>query len=123
MPTEELIKNITSITAGDSELTTLYSYLQDIGCDTQKCYEKLSLISQLKNLMQNDVVEFEFKKINGEQRRAYGTRAEDVLKQNNDVPQNHRKSSTTFPYYDIEKKAWRCFKPELLQSINLNYCL
>lgn len=104
-------------------MAAMYSYFQGIGCNSQQCVEKLTLLQQLKEAMRSDIVKFIFEKKDGEIRTAFGTRATDVLNHNNAVPQGSRNNTTTFPYFDIEKKAWRCFKPEFLREICSDYTI
>ena len=121
MEAAELSKNINMLIAGDAEMTSLFSYFNSIGMKLDEIMEKLTAIKTLKSMMNTDVVHFVFQKVSGEIREAYGTRAMEILQHNNSIPGGQRKSSTTFPYYDIEKKAWRCFKPELLLQVYNDY--
>lgn len=123
MTNEEAFKQIQTIVAGDSEMQTMYNYFSNLKYDNSEILVKISLLNTLKLAMKDSVVQFVFKKKNGETRIAFGTRASDILSQNNSTPQGQRKCETTFPYYDIERKDWRCFKPELLESISTNYIL
>lgn len=119
---------ITSIAMKDEELHSVKVYLDDcLGMPVSEVYTQLSLLDELKKGMQQDVMHFIFKKKDGTIRHAYGTRAQDVLTRNDSLPESNSKKKgspgTVFPYYDIEKGAWRGFKVESLISIERSYTI
>ena len=73
----------------------------------------------LHTLLATNIVQFTFRKVNGEIRHAVGTR-------NLDVARNHTGEYIPNPsgdeqpnsYYDIEKMGWRSYKPENVISID-----
>lgn len=80
----------------------------------------------LKQLLSEGIVEFTFKKKNGEIRTAKGSRNIDVLMDTpcsgfmeEDKPIGVGKESTTaVPYWDFEKQAWRSVRLDSVISIN-----
>lgn len=79
----------------------------------------------LKELLNEGIVEFTFKKVNGEIRSAKGSRNMDVLMHTNsgftedDKPTGNGKESTTScPYWDFEKQAWRSVRLTSVISID-----
>ena len=124
MNNTDIISKIETITKTDSELKATYSYMSALSIAPDVILEKLTLLDTLKQMMHDGVVNFVFKKVNGEIREAFGTRADDVLKLHGSTPSGKRKPSpSTFPYYDIEKGDWRCFKPESLIRICADYTI
>lgn len=59
--------------------------------------------------MKRGPVKFYYRKKDGSIRCAFG-RLKDI--QNNKMPINYSINWDTFNYWDIEKRAWRCFKVE-----------
>ena len=73
---------------------------------------KTTSVEELKEMLKNDIVEFEFIKKDGSVRTAKGTlMAEHLppLKENN----NSRKpNENVVVYFDMEKQSWRSFVKE-----------
>ena len=83
----------------------------------------------LKELLNENVVTFTFTKLNGETRRAIGTRAvlsdsefsenEHVNFTKYDLPKNANHTSVdVITYWDLEKFAWRCCRTDSIVSID-----
>lgn len=83
------------------------------------------LLTELEDMMNDDIVHFTYIKRDGTVRNAYGTRALDIIETR--CPEKPSKkehfNATTFPYFDLEKEDWRCFCIETLREINHNYTL
>lgn len=84
-------------------------------------------IKELKEQMKTGVCHFIYVKASGETREAYGTRNNEVMDPDNlkeEKKTRHiRKAQNTFPYFDLEKKAWRCFNPEDFLELDRNYAI
>ncbi len=82
-------------------------------------------IEELKNQMQDGLCHFVFRKVNGECRDAYGTRAEDIIGKYGKAVDDGRKRGTvfngTFPYFDLVRQDWRCFRVDSLLEMDRNY--
>lgn len=79
----------------------------------------------IKELLNEGIVEFTFKKVNGEIRTAKGSRSVSVLLNTDsgftedDKPTGVGKESTTScPYWDFEKQAWRSVRLDSVISID-----
>lgn len=72
---------------------------------------KETIDQKLNRLLANEpVVNFTYKKINGEIRHARGTKRMDVIKEIDEemVPQGDRKcTDTVIRYFDLDKENWR----------------
>lgn len=86
-------------------------------------------MDNLKELLNENVVSFTFKKVNGEERTAFGTRA--VLNNRefasepminfteNDLPKGTgTENNDVIKYWDLEKRAWRSCRVDSVISIN-----
>ena len=83
-------------------------------------------IAELKKMLTEEIVHFVFEKTDGTRRDAYGTRAIDVIRKydtgsTSQKPQ--RAFNGTFPYFDIEKGEWRCFKVDRFVMIDKDYTI
>ena len=84
-------------------------------------------IEELKNQMQDGLCHFVFRKVNGECRDAYGTRAEDIIGKYGKGTDGGRRSrgssfnGSTFPYFDLVRQDWRCFRVDSLLEMDRNY--
>ena len=69
--------------------------------------------------MAEGILHFEYKKVNGDLREAYGTTKPDVLRSNGCriVFDRKRKVGNNIRYFDMQCKAWRSFKPDNLVKI------
>ena len=105
---------------------SLETYLPDSPLTVDK---QLRLIAELKLKMQDDVVHFVFRKIDGTERHAFGTRAKDILDNyiSADLSVGQKAARKvafgTFSYFDIERKDWRCFRVDRLVEIKNDYVL
>ena len=124
MTVQEIRRGISEICGRDRELHDISNYL-DVTVDwpVDETFRLLVLLEELKKRMKEDVVHFTFTKKDGTLRQAYGTRANDVLIQRNSVPGGQGPNRGTFPYFDIERQAWRCFKVESLMEIDRGYTI
>ena len=87
---------------------------------------EIRFIAELKKMLTEEIVHFVFEKTDGTRRDAYGTRDIDVIRKydsgsTNQKPQ--RAFNGTFPYFDIEKGEWRCFKVDKFVMIDEDYTL
>jgi hypothetical protein len=66
-------------------------------------------------VLATSIVSFSYKKANGEIRDAIGTRNLDLARRHSgaDIP-TLKGQSRPYSYFDLEKMAWRSFKPENL---------
>ena len=65
-------------------------------------------------LSENHSVKFKFKKTDGTERVAVGTRNPKVIEESNWIPKNTKKQSDKVVcFYDIEIDEWRCLNKEL----------
>lgn len=64
--------------------------------------------AKFKSVAKTKIVEFFFKKVDGSMRQAYGTLKESLIPETKG--DERKKSDLLQPYFDTEKKAWRCFK-------------
>lgn len=118
---------IAAVIAGDNELLKINHYLDSkFGQDSIQALTVMSDLAELKNMLAEEVVHFVFEKTDGTTRDAYGTRAVDVIRRydtgsSSQKPQ--RAFNGTFPYFDIEKGEWRCFRVDKFLKIDKDYVL
>ena len=116
-----------SLFSGDNELMKIDVYLDaKFGQRSMKAITIMADIAELKKMLTEEVVHFVFEKTDGTRRDAYGTRAIDVIRKydtgsTSQKPQ--RAFNGTFPYFDIEKGEWRCFKVDRFVMIDKDYTL
>ena len=113
--------------AGDNELMKIDKYLDArLGQGSVHALSIMSDLAELKKMLVEEVVHFVFEKTDGTTRDAYGTRAVDVIRRY-DTGSGGRKPQRafngTFPYFDIEKGEWRCFRVDRFLSIDRDYGL
>ena len=96
--------------------------------NSSRTEELVEMIRELQQKMVTQVVHFVFRKVDGTTRHAYGTRSADVIANygtGSDRTDGAKAAKTpnfgTFPYFDIERKAWRCFRLDRLVSIEDDY--
>lgn len=124
MTVAEIRASIQALCEQDNEMRSIYVHLdQMMDWPINETFNLMVLIEELKKRMKDDVVHFTFKKKDGSIRQAYGTRANDVLIQRDSIPGDNGHSRGTFPYFDIERQAWRCFKVETLMDIDRGYTI
>lgn len=125
MSVQDIRASIQTLCEKDNEMRAVYVHLdQMLDWPINDTFQLMILLDELKKRMKDDVVHFTFKKKDGSIRQAYGTRANDVLIQRDSVPDGNQKQSRgTFPYFDIERRAWRCFKIETLMDIDRGYTI
>ena len=118
---------IAAVIAGDNELLKINHYLDSkFGQDSIHALTVMSDIAELKNMLAEEVVHFVFEKTDGTRRDAYGTRAIDVIRRydtGSSAQKPHRAFNGTFPYFDIEKGEWRCFRLDKFVKIDKDYTL
>ena len=116
-----------SLFSGDNELMKIDVYLDaKFGLRSMKAITLMADIAELKKMLAEEVVHFVFEKTDGTRRDAYGTRAIDIIRKydtgsTSQKPQ--RAFNGTFPYFDIEKGEWRCFKVDKFVMIDKDYVL
>lgn len=73
----------------------------------------------LKEALESGVVNFTFKKANGETRKAVGTTNPSILKTHNAVPNGDGIAPAgTIPFFDLEKKEWRSTRANAVLSVD-----
>ena len=119
--------NIQNLTSGDNELMSIDIYLDArFGQGSIQAITIMADIAELKKMLTEEVVHFVFEKADGTRRDAYGTRAVDVIRRYETAVANQkpqRAFNGTFPYFDIEKGEWRCFKVDRFVMIDKDYTL
>ena len=116
-----------SLFSGDNELMQIDVYLDaKFGLRSMEAITLMADIAELKKMLNEEIVHFVFEKTDGTRRDAYGTRAIDVIRKydtgsTSQKPQ--RAFNGTFPYFDIEKGEWRCFKVDRFVMIDKDYVL
>lgn len=108
-----------NLLAGISKMRSIASFFAGHGHNVQAVNQKMLLLSQLNDMMRNGVVQFQFRKQNGDIRTAYGTLRQPVisyLNGNRDTASRSegdtQEDGEHFFYYDIQQKGWRCFCTE-----------
>lgn len=128
MTTEQMRGSIATL-CEDQEIFKAYRYLDSsLDWPIGETFNLLVLLDELKKRMKDDVTHFTFKKKDGTVRQAYGTRASEVIVRHEGAmlppdEKKQRQSFGTFPYYDIERQAWRCFKLDGLMDIDRGYTI
>ena len=81
-------------------------------------YERFSSY-KFKQALNNGIVHFTYRKVNGKMRDAYGTTNIRILQQNHCKMQTDRRYNNrhNIRYYDMFAKGWRSFKPNNLTTI------
>lgn len=69
-------------------------------------------INELKELMHQSIVSFQYKKKDGSIRVARGTLQEDIIiEDGGEMPKGTGETSIdTVPYWDVDVCGWRCFR-------------
>ena len=70
---------------------------------------------KLKAAMQQRIVKFYFKKVDGSVREAYGTLKENLIPATSG--DNRKKNDTVQVYFDTERQEYRCYKKANLINI------
>ena len=113
--------------SGDNELMKIDLYLDArFGQGSVQAITIMHDLAELKKMLTEEIVHFVFEKTDGTRRDAYGTRAVDVIRRYDTATANQRPQrafSGTFPYFDIEKQEWRCFKVDRFVMIDKDYTL
>ncbi|MBR2064475.1 MAG: DUF2693 domain-containing protein [Bacteroidales bacterium] len=112
---------------GDNELMKIDLYLdKQFGQGSVQALTIMAEIAELKKMLAEEVVHFVFEKTDGTTRDAYGTRAIDVIRKydtGSTTQKPQRAFNGTFPYFDIEKGEWRCFRVDRFVKIDKDYVL
>ena len=67
----------------------------------------------IKEVLASGDVYFTYRKKDGTEREAYGTRNTRIMKDHNATPTgNGTEKAGVIAYYDLESEGWRCFKIE-----------
>ena len=128
MTEQEMQRCIDTLCGNDAEMKEIHSYLERATASAvADTFRLMILIEELKKRMKDEVAHFSFRKKDGTIRQAYGTRVSEVIVRYEGAmlpPQKQRQNSgSTFPYFDIERQAWRCFKVESLMDIDRGYTI
>ena len=106
--------------SGDNELMKIDVYLDTrFGQGSIQAITLMADIAELKKMLAEEVVHFVFEKTDG-------TRAIDVIRKydtGSTTQKPQRAFNGTFPYFDIEKGEWRCFKVDRFVMIDKDYTL
>ena len=126
MTVQEMRDAISTMCDVDPEMRNIFAHLNRTpNWPVDEIFRQMVLIEELKKRMKEDVVNFTFTKKDGSNRTAFGTRASDVIVRHEGAavpPESHRNGATgTFPYFDIERQAWRSFRVGYLSGINRGY--
>lgn len=80
------------------------------------------MIEKLRRNMTHSIVKFSYTKKNGELREALGTLNSNIIEEyGGELPKGTGETPTdTFPYWDVNSGAWRCFKKDNLISAELD---
>lgn len=113
----------------NAECASIYGHLKKAGYTADELKDMMADIYILQNIMCQDIAHFSYQKQDGTSRRAYGTRVKSLIEAHGGDPDKNTKSTraqnctpgSTVPYFDLEKKDWRCFKPEKLIGIDTSY--
>ena len=89
---------------------------------------KLLIISQIRDRARIGVVKFSYEKQDGEIRVAYGTRNSSIISAlAGDALDSGRNSNGPdgehFSYFDVQRRAWRCFCTENVQSVSRDFLM
>lgn len=113
--------------SGDNELMKIDLYLDNVfGQGSVQALAIMADLAELKKMLTEEVVHFIFEKTDGTTRDAYGTRAVDVIRRydtGSTTQRPQRAFNGTFPYFDIEKGEWRCFRVDRFVRIDKDYTL
>ena len=116
-----------ALVLGDNELMSIDIYLDArFGQGSVQALTIMHDLVELKKMLTEEIVHFVFEKTDGTRRDAYGTRAVDVIRRYDTATANQkpqRAFNGTFPYFDIEKQEWRCFKVDRFVMIDKDYTL
>ena len=116
-----------SLFSGDNELMKIDLYLDArFGQGSIQAITIMHDLAELKRMLTDEVVHFVFEKTDGTRRDAYGTRAVDVIRKYENVAAAQRPQRAfngTFPYFDIEKGEWRCFRVDRFVMIDRDYTI
>ena len=116
-----------TLVLGDNELMSIDIYLDArFGQGSIQAITIMADLAELKKMLTEEVVHFVFEKTDGTRRDAYGTRAIDVIRKydtGSTTQKPQRAFNGTFPYFDIEKGEWRCFKVDRFVMIDKDYTL
>lgn len=82
--------------------------------------EQQQMAEDLKKLLREGEVEFEYKKLNGQTRPARGTLKMDMIPEEAHPTTGKPVIPNSINYYDLDKNAWRSFRIENLISIKHN---
>lgn len=130
MTIQEMRSSLQTLIEKDEELRRAYVFLdQTADWPINDTFNLLILMEELKKRMKDDVVHFTFKKKDGTVRQAYGTRESEIIVRHegavlpDDKSKRQVHNGNTFPYYDIERKAWRCFRMDMLMDIDRGYTI
>ena len=128
MTTQEMRSGISNLCEKDKEMSSIHAYLDKVmDWPVGDTFQLMVLIDELKKRMKDEVAHFTFRKKDGTVRQAYGTRVSEVIVRYEGAllpPEKQRQcTGSTFPYFDIEKQAWRSFRVESLMDIDRGYTI
>lgn len=128
MTVQEMRSGISNLCENDAEMMEIHSYLdRDANWPVDDTFRLMVLLDELKKRMKDEVTHFSFKKKDGTIRQAYGTRDGELIGRyptpSSGKGNTRTRSAGTFPYFDIERRAWRSFKLESFLDIDRGYTI
>lgn len=112
----------------DEEMTSFADDLFERLSSREMAIRTTRELMSLRERMRSDIVHFRYDKKDGSDRPAYGTRCGEIIARYGAIPRSggplpKRLYRAGFNYFDLEKKAWRCFKPENFVSMDMKYAI
>ena len=112
-----------------TEMQALMNFISSV-LENKVAQKVIDTLTRLDESMQQDVCHFTYKKANGEIRDAYGTRVRSLIEEHlaeKGMKKTDRRrendSTTSYPYYDLEKDEWRSFNVLRLLSVDDGYSI
>lgn len=107
-----------------NEIQNLAALVQKRVATQGEAKMKIDMLLTLLDLMKDDIVHFEYEKKSGEFRSAYGTRNPDIIHKYRGDPEGVKSNpSSTFNYFDLQRKGWRSFRPETILFVYNSYTI
>ncbi len=110
----------------DEELRRLAQWIDRESASKNAANEFTGMLERIKNEMLEGVCHFTFTKVGGERREAYGTRLSNIIAKystprTQKKPKNEQVYAGTFPYFDLVRRDWRCFRVDRLVDVDTDY--
>lgn len=117
-PANEHVRSVAQTSLNFDELNRIEDSIRDSMRGTvneRDVQKKLLTISQIRDRMRLGVAKFTYDKQNGDVRVAYGTRNRQVIAEIGETASSEEgtrrggEDGAHFAYFDIQRRAWRCF--------------